>query len=386
MKTAVQKQKTILLFANTTWYLYNFRLQLAMDLRERGYHVVLASPHDEYVQRIMQDGFQWVGFEISRRGMNPWKELSSIFFITKAYRQLKPDLVCHFTLKSVLYGSIGARLSGIPAVMNAITGLGYLYSHQSFSTLLQRWILLQVSRYALRHPNSVTIFQNESDRREFTDTGVLAEDLTEVIPGSGVNLDLFQTEHIPEHLEGEKRTRVVMVSRMLWDKGIGEIIEAVRLLQAGGSPIRITLAGAVDEGNPRSVRAAELRGWQEEGLIEWLGFVEDVPGLLQQSDLVILPSKYREGVPRSLIEAAAAGKPIITTDVPGCTDIVQDGYNGVIVPAGDAKALAAAIKYLVADPLLRKQMGDAGRFIVRRDFSVESVNSRLIRSMEKLLK
>jgi len=383
---AEKEQQTIVLFANTTWYLYNFRLQLAKDLRDRGYSVVLASPYDEYVEKVEAEGFQWERFEISRRGMNPWKELNSIRHIFSEYRRIKPNLVCQFTLKSVIYGSIAARLSGVPAVLNAVTGLGYLYSNYSVSAWFQRVVMLGMSHYALRHPNSLTLFQNEEDQQEFINRGVIDKSNTDVIPGSGVDPKLYKIVPEQEEFTEMKVTRVLMVSRMLWDKGVGEIIEAAKILREEGAPIRIILAGAVDEGNPRSVPAAELQAWEEEGLIEWLGFVDNIPDLLQQSDLVILPSKYREGVPRSLIEAAAAGKPIITTNVPGCTDIVQDGYNGVIIQPGDAKALAEAIRELAADRMLQVQMGAAGQEVVRSTFSVESVNKRIIAIMEKLLK
>jgi glycosyltransferase involved in cell wall biosynthesis len=256
-------------------------------------------------------------------------------------------------------------------VVNAITGLGYAFTDDGW----MRWLLRTVAeagyRMALRRPGTRTIFQNADDQALFVARGLVRHEDTRVVRGSGVDLDRFAPT--PEPSESHGPPVVLFAARMLWDKGVGELIDAVRMLKADGVPFRMLLAGAPDRSNPVAVPEARLRAWEAEGLVEWLGHRDDMPALLAQSNIVCLPSYYREGVPLTLIEAAACGRPIVATDAPGCREIVQHGVNGLCVAPRDPTALVEALRRLIADPALRRSMGAAGHEWVRAHFTVQRV-------------
>lgn len=369
---AEERKKRVLLFANTAWYLYNFRLLLAKDLRKAGYEVMLASPRDEYVEKLEREGFIWHQIDISRRGRNPWHEVRALFHIIKTYRNVKPDLCHHFTIKPVLYGSIAARMLRVEAVVNAITGLGYLFMHSNFINRLARFVAIPLYRFALRHPNSIAIFQNSGDQHVYESLNLICSDRTVVIPGSGVDPDRFKPGNI---VNGGKQ--IVLIARMLWDKGIQEYVEAIRLLKARGYNGKALLVGGLDDGNPSGIPVDIIKAWQDDGIVEWLGHREDILSIMQESTVVVLPS-YREGLSRVLIEAAAAGRPIVASDVPGCKEVVQHGVNGYLVPVRNPKLLADSIARILCDPEMIERFGDAGRMLVLEKFSSRIINTRTI--------
>ncbi len=380
MTAGSREQKTILLFANTAWYLYNFRLQLAKDLRSAGYRVVLASPYDEYAGRIQDEGFEWVGIEISRKGVNPFREMAGFFRVLKAYRSVRPDLCHHFTIKPALFGSAAARLLGVNAVLNAITGLGYLFMHASMKNRITRFFILPLLRFALRHPNSIVIFQNESDQIEYHRAGLIQIEDSVVIPGSGVDPSRFLPDQsLPEKLQ------IVLIARMLRDKGVVEYVEAVRILRGRGYNGKALLVGGLDDGNPSAITREEILQWEREGVIQWLDHQDDIPSILAESCVVVLPS-YREGLSRVLVEAAAASRPIVAADVPGCREIVRHGVNGFLVPLKNVEKLAGSIDILLKDRELAERFGRAGRDLVIQNFSSAIINSRTIELYSKLLK
>ena len=370
---------TIILSANTDWYLYNFRLALAQAIRERGAQVVLASPSGTYVEKLEREGFAWRHLRISRRGWNPVVELLTIYDFTRLYRKEKPDLVHHFTIKPVLYGSLAARIAHVPAVVNSITGLGYLYVNPGKLAVVGKACIKPVYHIALSKPGSRVIFQNFRDRDFFLEQDLVKDKQALIIPGSGVDPDRFRPSPEPA---GEPV--ILMASRMLWDKGVRELVEAARLLKERGFSGEVILAGAPDAGYPASVTEAQLNDWTKEGVVRWVGHSEDMAGLLARAHIVVLPS-YGEGLPRVLLEAGAAGKPVVTTDIPGCRDIIQDGVNGLLVPPKDPIALASALHRLVQDPELRSRMGEAGRFAVLEKFTNEKVNHETLQVYSELL-
>lgn len=356
----------ILYFANTDWYLYNFRLNLARAMRERGNEVVLMSPAGEYGERLAAEGFRWIEFPLSRKGTNPLIELGTLKRLTEVYKKEKPDLVHHFTVKCVTYGSLAARDAGVPYIVNAITGLGHVFVGNTLSVRLLRFIVRGLYKRAMG--GTTVIFQNPDDMNLFLKMGLVDEGQSVLIRGSGIDVERFSPLPEPE----TSTPLVVLPARMLWNKGVGEFVEAAHILCNQGVHARFALVGMADSGNPEAVSLMQLGEWQKECVVEWWGWQEDITVVFAMAHIVCLPS-YREGVPRVLAEAAACGRALVTTDVPGCREIVQDGENGFLVPARDAPALAEALKKLIANPALRRKMGLQGRKFVEEKFSNERV-------------
>lgn len=354
----------VVFFANTDWYLYNFRLPLAKYLRARGFEVVMLSPQGSYGARLEAEGFRWIGLDMNRRSLNPARELALIRRISAVYAAEKPDIVHHFTIKCVVYGSLIARWHGIRNCVNAVTGLGYVFSDDGFRARTLRPIVRNLIRATLGGEGSRLILQNRDDFEAFIAADLAGTNHTCVIRGSGVDTERFR----PSGAAREPAPmRVLLASRLLWDKGIREYLEAARLTREIGLPVEFLIAGSPDPGNPASVPEAQIARWRDEEGVRYLGHISDMPALLADIDVAVLPS-YREGVPRSLLEAAACGLPIVTTDVPGCREIVRHGVNGLLVPPRDSAALAAAIRFMYERPEERIRMGGAARETVLSDF------------------
>jgi glycosyltransferase involved in cell wall biosynthesis len=360
----------VLFFANTDWYLYNFRRDLALALRAQGNDVILLSPAGDYAARLQALGFRWIDFPLSRLGMNPLTELISIARLVRLYRQEKPDLVQHFTIKSVLYGTLAARLAGIRAVVNSITGLGYVFLPGGFLKRVLRFFVRFWYRAVLR--GSQVIFENDEDRQAFLRFGFIRPTDGHLIPGVGVDTQRFAATPFPEGLPV-----VLLAARLLWDKGIGEFVEAARRLRRAGVQARFALAGRTDPGNPASIPEAQIKTWADEGLVEWWGWIDDMPATLAKASIVCLPSYYREGLPTVLMEASACGRPVVTTDWPGCRDAVRDGISGLLVRERDADSLSEALQKLVTSPGLCSEMGAAGRHLVEEMFSSEKILAQI---------
>jgi glycosyltransferase involved in cell wall biosynthesis len=357
----------VVLVANTAWYLFNHRISLAKALKERGAELVLISPQDEFSRRLVAQGFDWRPISMTRRGINPFMEFYSFRQLVRMYREIRPDVVHHFTTKPVIYGSLAARRSGVPSVINAITGLGYIFIREGWLGNLLRVLAGILYRFSLNHSSIQVVFQNSTDRSLFVTSNWVRPEQTALIPGSGVDTRRFVPAPEP------KQSRIVLlVGRMLWDKGVAEFTEAARILKARGAEAEFHLVGGTDSGNPAAIPESTLRQWTDEGTIRWLGRMEDMPQVYAGSTLVVLPS-YREGLPRTLIEAAAVGRAIVASDIPGCRDIVQQGVNGLLVPPRDPVSLADAIEELLGKPALRKEMGRAGRKMVEDEFSNQKI-------------
>ncbi|HEX2826106.1 MAG TPA: glycosyltransferase family 4 protein [Burkholderiales bacterium] len=359
----------VIFFANTDWYLYNFRLPLAKFLRARGFEVVMLSPAGSYGPLLQAEGFRWIGLDMDRRSLNPARELALIRRISAVYAAEKPDIVHHFTIKCVVYGSLIARRHGIRNRVNAVTGMGYVFSDEGYKARLLRPVVRNLIRATLGGEGSRLILQNRDDLAAFLAADLTSTERTHVIMGSGVDTARFHPAAEP----GQSDTmRVLLASRLLWDKGIREYIDAANLLKEAGLPVEFLLAGNPDPGNPASVPEAQIAKWQEGQAVRYLGHIADMPRLLAEIDVAVLPS-YREGVPRSLLEAAACGLPIVTTDVPGCREVVKHGVNGLLVPARDPAALAAAIRFMWERPEERARMGSAARCAVLEYFDQDIV-------------
>lgn len=347
----------IVLFANTDWYLYNFRRSLASALREAGHDVLLLSPPGPFGERLRALGFRWEPLPMDRRSLNPMRELGVLLHLFRLFRREGPDLVHCFTIKCAIYGSLAARASGVAARVNAITGMGYVFTSNDIRARLLRPLVRRLFRIALGGRRTRMVLQNPDDVELFRQSGLVDPTRVRLIPSSGVDC-LHLQPGTPR--QGEGQLRVLLAARLLWDKGLSEYVTAARQLRAQGRDLVFLLAGDRDLGNPAAVPEAVVREWVDEGVLEWLGHVDDMPALLASVDIVVLPS-YREGLPRGLIEAAACALPLVTTDVPGCREVVDDGVDGLLVPVRDARALADAIARLHDDPELARRLGHAAR-------------------------
>jgi glycosyltransferase involved in cell wall biosynthesis len=355
----------VILFANTDWYLYNFRLNLAQALRARDAEVVLLSPSGPYASQLQAAGFRWIPTPMSGKGMNPFEELKTVWLLRKIYRNEKPDLVHHFTIKCVLYGSMVARWSKVRPVVNAVPGLGYVFNATGWRGALMRLLVRWLYRFALR--DTQVIFQNKEDREIFIRLHLVRAESTHLIPGSGVNLNKFSPMPEPSGIPV-----VMLAARMLWDKGVGDFVEAARILKSDNVQARFVLVGDTYADNPSAVPPQQLTKWSKEGIVEWWGWQEDMERILPQSSLVCLPT-YHEGAPRILIEAAASGRAIVSTNIAGCREIVHEGINGLTVPSRNPVMLAQALRTLISDPNERLRMGSEGRKIAENHFSDELI-------------
>ncbi|MBP0590963.1 glycosyltransferase family 4 protein [Paraburkholderia sp. LEh10] len=375
----------IVLFANTDWYLYNFRLSLAHALRDAGNEVILLSPPGNYGAELISLGYKWIPVPMNRRSLNPLRELSLVIWLARLLRNEQPDLVHGFTIKCAVYGSLSARLAGVRARVNAIAGMGYVFSSLDMKARVLRPIVRSVMRFALRGQSSAVILQNPDDYTIFRDANIVDENAIRLIKGSGVNIERFKPKDDECASQNDEPLRVVLAGRLLWDKGIAEYIEASRILKKEGRSVRFILAGAPDSGNPASIDEASLQGWISEGLVEWRGHVQDMPGLYAGCDVAVLPS-YREGLPKSMIEAAACGLPLVITDAPGCREVVSvNGQDGLVVPVRDSRALANAIRLLDEDRSLARKLGMAARQKVLAEFDERIVITRTLGVYRELL-
>lgn len=356
----------VALVAHWDWVLYNFRLPLARRLRELGADVALVSPPGEYVPRLEAAGFRWLRWDVERRSLNPVAEAAAVARLARLYHREGFRAVHHFTIKPVLYGSLAARVAGVPWVFNSFTGLGFLFSHGPAPSAL-RAVALPVLRWALRNGAVTNIFQSSSDRDRFVQANLVSPSCCRVIAGTGVNVRRFVPGPFPEGPPA-----ALVGARLLWDKGIGEFVWAAERLRARGVAGRFLVAGAPDPGNPRCIPSDQIARWSREGVVEFLGSQEDMPALLRRAHIAVLPSYY-EGVPRFLLEAAATGLPLVGSDIPGCRMVIEPGVNGLLVPPRDPGALADALEHLILDASLRQAMGHASRVI-----AVERFDERVI--------
>jgi glycosyltransferase involved in cell wall biosynthesis len=366
--------RKVLFLANTDWYLYNFRLSLADYLRGEGLDVVMVSPPGPYVDAVREAGYRWVPLEMDRRSLNPLRELLVLSRLVGILRRERPAIVHGFTVKCAVYGGLAGRVLGVPGRVGAVAGLGYVFTGNRARRRLLRPLVRALLRLGLGGAGSRLILQNPDDEILFREAGIVRADRIRLIRSSGVDCSRFR----PAESSGSgsldcEPLGVILAARLLWDKGVAEYVEAARILRGEGRRIRFLLAGLPDPGNPASVSEASIREWTKDGLVEWNGHVDDMAEILRTVDALVLPSYYREGVPRSLIEGAATGLALVTTDSPGCREVVTDGVDGLLVPPRDAQALARAIARLQDETGLIGRLGRAARDRALSEFDQEIV-------------
>lgn len=382
MKRAPFPMKLVL-FANTDWYLYNFRRSLALALQQQGFDVLLLSPPGLYGEKLRKLGLRWEPLPMDRRSLNPLREFGLLLHLVRLFLREQPALVHNFTIKCAVYGSLAARLAQVPARINAVAGMGYVFTSNEIKARVLRPIVRRLLRWALGGKNTRLVLQNADDVSLFERARLLDASHIRLIRGSGVNCTQFArsgSRNFPQVGDA----RVLLAARMLWDKGIAEYVEAARILHSQGRRIRFLLAGTPDAGNPAAILVETIQNWVAEGLVEWLGHVDDMPALFATADVVVLPS-YREGFPKSLIEAAACGLPLVATDVPGCREVITDGENGLLVPVRDGAALAVAIARLLDDRDLAARLGAAARIKALAEFDERIVIDRTLAVYQELL-
>lgn len=369
----------LLYFITEDWVFCSHRLPLALAAQDAGYDVAVATHVNEHGEAIRRAGIRLIPFNLSRRSMNLITESTVIAHLTELYREEKPDIVHHVAMKPVLYGSLAARLSGVPYVVNALTGMGYVFSSDQPMARFLRPAIGKALRVLLSSGSSRLILQNKDDCAMFIRERFINEERIRLIRGAGVDTAVFYSTPEPAGIP-----LVMLASRMLLDKGIREFVEAARQLKTRGVDARFALVGDTDLHNPAAIPKEQLTDWHSEGVIEWWGRRDDMPAALAQSHIVCLPS-YREGLPKVLLEAASCGRPIVTTDANGCREIVRNEENGLLVPVRSIVELANAIQRLTENKELRQKMGIRGREIVLSEFTVEKVVAETMTVYEEML-
>ena len=378
------KMPKVVLFANTDWYLYNFRMSFVRTLRDEGFEVILLSPDGEYGPKLRDIGFRWHAVPMNRRSLNPLRELALVMWLARFFHREKPQIVHGFTIKSAVYGSLASKLASVPARVNAVAGMGYVFTSGDLKARLLKPLVRQVMRLALNGRDSILVLQNPDDVRLFDAARIVNQRAIRLIKGSGVDLTRFKVKGEAGQEPGSP-LRALLAARLVWDKGIAEYVEAARLLRREHRTVRFLLAGSPDDGNPASVGSEVVESWVKEGLIEWLGQVSDMPKLFSEVDVMVLPS-YREGLPKALIEAAACGLPLITTDAPGCREVVSEsGVDGISVPIRDVAALADAIRLLDDDREMARKLGLAAREKALRNFDERIVIDKTLSVYRELV-
>ena len=354
--------KHLLIVVNDPLFFLSHRTNIARRAARAGLTVSVTTPKDKGVEEIEREGFRFYELPLTRWSANPVREVHSLVRIAILYKDIKPDIIHHVTIKPVIYGSLAAQWAKVPCVVNAISGLGQVFSPGNFLTQCRRMLVQLLYRRALAHPNTRVIFQNPDDRDHFIGEKLISETKSVLIKGAGIDAERFSPS--PEPVTPPV---VVFAARLLRDKGVSEFVESAQAVVARGIEARFVVAGTSVPGNPNSISEDDLNIWKEKTPVEFIGQCNDMQVLLRESHVMCLPSYYREGIPKALIEASACGLPVVTTDWPGCREIVRDGVNGLLVPPRDVEALTEALCKLINDRALRQKMGKEGRKIVLQE-------------------
>jgi glycosyltransferase involved in cell wall biosynthesis len=370
-------RKRIVYVVNVDWFFVSHRLPIAKEALIRGWEVYLVTKNTGRFDELESLGIKCIDIWFDRSGKNPVKELNIIFQLKRIYRKINPDIIHHITLKPSIYGTIAAKGIGVKKIVNAVSGLGYSFikGRKSISKL----VLVNLLKWAFKDMSSNFIFQNPDDKGLYDSLRFLSSDNYCIIKGSGVDEHLFAY-----HPPVEKGViHITFLARMLKDKGVFEFVDAANLLRDRyNKKVKFTLVGGIDIENPSYIREEHLRRLCDQSYIEWQGYIKDVRSIYEQSDIVCLPS-YREGLPKSLIEAMAIGRPIITTDAIGCRECVIDGLNGYLVPIKDSVILADRIEQLILNEPLRIEMGKNSRLKMINEMSLTHVINETFSFYEK---
>ena len=372
--------KTLLFVVNVDWFFLSHRLPIAQEAIRQGYKVHIATALTDKRDELRGRGLVVHPLTLDRSSAgvgDAWRTMAQLWQI---FRAVQPDVVHLVTIKPVLLGGLVARLAGVPAVVAAVSGLGFVFVARGAVAAVRRWLVGALYQVALGHRNLRVIFQNADDLRSLAKVAHLSAAKVKMIRGSGVDLALYAKMPLPGGVPV-----VVLAARLLADKGVMEFVQAARLLRQRGCNARFVLVGTTDAFNPTSFSDEEVTAWVHEGAVEWWGHRTDMPQVLAAARMAVLPSYYGEGLPKVLIEAAACGRVVVTTDHPGCRDAIDPGVTGVLVPVRNAVALANAMETLINDPLRCQVMGGAGRVLAERAFDVRQVVAAHLQIYQELI-
>jgi glycosyltransferase involved in cell wall biosynthesis len=371
--------RRLLFVVNVDWFFLSHRLPIALEAQRQGYQVHIATGLTDKLDELQRYGLVVHPLALDRSSTGLSNALRTMVELWKVFRAVRPDVVHLVTIKPVLLGGLVARLAGVPAMVAAVSGLGFVFMARGAKAVVRRWLVGGLYRVALGHRNLKVVFQNPDDRASLAKLAHLPSSKVEMIRGSGVDLTQYGHTPLPPGVPV-----VVLAARLLADKGVREFVQAARLLQQQGVSARFCLVGSVDPANPASLTDAEPMHWANEGVVELWGQRADMPAVFSSAHLVVLPS-YREGLPKVLLEAAACGRAVVTTDVPGCRDAIDPGVTGVLVPVRNATALADALKGLINNPERCQAMGNAGRSLAESAFDVRQVVASHLRIYRELI-
>lgn len=376
-----REKSQVLFVVNDSWFFCSHRLVVASACLELGYKVALAAREDDTTELVTQKGVEFLPWDIAPRSVNPFLELRTFASLWAGVRKIKPRILHLVTIKSMIHGGVLARWLRVPGVVFAISGLGQIYSRQSRGSRIVRWFVEVVYRYIFNHPNCLIFVQNKRDVELLVKRRLARSSQIKLLPGSGVQLDLYPFSELPS----DDLPIVLLACRLIWDKGIHEFVQAARHVNANGKVARFVLVGKSFPTRSGAVPEDTLKAWQSEGAIEWWGHREDMAEVIAQSYIVTLPTFYGEGLPKVLLEASSAGRPIVATDWPGCNDLIEDGVNGLLVKPRDSQDLADAIKRLLEDNTLAKQVAGDARRLVECGYTTDKVLEITIASYESLV-
>lgn len=367
--------KKIAIVSNTSWSLYNFRLKLAKELRNNGFEVVLIAPKDEYSKKL-EDEFKYHDIWMNNKGTNPKEDIKTTINFYQLYKKISPDVVLQYTIKPNIYGTIAANLLGIKSINN-IAGLGTLFIKQNFVTKIAKFLY----KYSQSKANKI-FFQNNDDYEMFIKDKLVDKKKCDILPGSGVDTQRFTPSN---YIKSDDKFRFLLVARMLWDKGIGEYVEAAKILKEKYHNISFEMLGFLDVDNHSAVSKEQMEEWVEKGYVDYLGVSDNVKDEISKVDCIVLPSFYREGTPRILLESASMAKPIVTTDNVGCRDVVDDGINGYLCEVRNANDLALKIeKMLNLTQDERIKMGKRSREKMLKEFDEKIVINKYLYALQNL--
>ncbi len=381
------KKPIILFLVTDDWFFLLHRKALAIAARNAGFRVLVATAPGSRVKEIEALDFEYYSLKMRRSSRNPLREMLGLLDLIKLYRHLQPDIVHQVSIKPIIYGSLAAHFAGVPAVVNAVTGLGFVFITGGRRKRILRRLVESAYRLIGKRKQIRFLFENPDDRGHFLEKSIITPEKAVLILGSGVEIERFRPNDVELDLAFPvtRPPVVLLAARLLWHKGVEEFVKAARVLREKGVAAEFWLAGMPDMSNPAAVPVSRLLYWHRQGDVRWLGFQDDMPALYQKSAIVCLPTRYREGIPVTLLEAAACGKPLVATDMPGCREIVRPGENGFLVTPGDVSNLATALEKLLVDRQLRVEFGSNGRHMVEKYFSDKKVISDTFTVYRELL-
>ena len=373
--------KTVMIVVNTSWNIYNFRLNLMRALRDNGFRVVALAPRDNYSVKLQEEGFEWIELPFDNQSTNPIKEFLQIKSFYTIYKHIKPDILLHYTIKPNIYGTLAAKMLNIP-VINNVSGLGTIFLNNNLSSKVAK----QLYKFSFKYVNKV-FFQNDDDLNLFVKNRLVQMKYTDRIPGSGIDVEKFKFRGVIQETETITPIIFLFVARLIKEKGIIEYIDAIKMIKKMkfDKRIKFQIIGDFYPSNPSAITEEELYGWERDSLIEYYGYREDVKPYIQRASCIVLPS-YREGLSKSLLEAASMEKPIITTDISGCREVVVDGLNGYLCEVRNSHSLKEKlVKMIKLNCKERAQMGKKGRERVINNFSDEKVIDKYLSSIHTIL-